>query len=424
MNDTLEPFDPRVSSPLGRAQTISRALADAARRARFSSRARGAYGKTSFEERRGSQAMRFVTLALFVVLVAIPNLTAILYFGFMASDQFVSEAKFTVSSGAIPKLDGFGSVTGIPSMMIVQDTQIITNYIESRTMVEQLERQLNLRELYGSQEIDWWARFKKKKPIEKFTDYWVKMVEAKISLPAGIVTLTVRAFAPVDAKHVADTVISNCETLINNLNERMRRDTVLASEQDMQRASERLKIARLNLEQARNAEGLIDVHQANKSQSELLAGLEGDLLKAQQEYETQLHYVSETAPQLRVLKSRIEALNAQVAEMKAQLTAQEKKGISALVQRTLSGKMTKFADLDLEHQIAERRYAAAIATLDAARIMSERKMLYLHQIEAPAVPEEPRYPKRWLSVGTIFGISLILWGICVGLMSFVRNHMA
>ena len=169
---------------------------------------------------------------------------------------------------------------------------------------------------------------------------------------------------------------------------------------------------------------LIDVHQANKSQSELLAGLEGDLLKARQEYETQLHYVSETAPQLRVLKSRIEALNAQVAEMKEQLTAQAEKGISALVQRTLSGKMTKFANLDLEHQIAEKRYAAAIATLDAARIMSERKMLYLHQIEAPAVPEEPRYPKRWLSVGMIFGSSLILWGVCVGLMSFVRNHMA
>ena len=199
--------------------------------------------------------MRIVTLALFVVLVAIPNVTAILYFGFMASDQFVSEAKFTVSSGAIPKLDGFGSVTGIPSMMIIQDTQIITNYIESRTMVEELERQLNLRELYSSQEIDWWARFKKNYPIEKFTDYWVKMVEAKISFPAGIVTLTVRAFAPVDAKHVADTVVSHCETLINNLNERMRQDTVRASEQDMRRAAGQLKIARLNLEQARNAEG-------------------------------------------------------------------------------------------------------------------------------------------------------------------------
>ena len=79
-------------------------------------------------------------------MVAVPNLVVSIYFGLIASDQYVSEAKFTVSSGAIPKMDELGSVTGVPPILIVQDTQVVTSYIHSRAMVEQLERTVGLRD--------------------------------------------------------------------------------------------------------------------------------------------------------------------------------------------------------------------------------------------------------------------------------------
>ena len=107
--------------------------------------------------------------------VPFADLLAGIYFGLVASDQYVSEAKFTVSSGAIPKMDNLGSVTGLPPILIVQDTQVVTSYIQSRAMVEQLEHTVGLRDAYGSKSIDWWARFRKDEPIEKFTDYWEKM---------------------------------------------------------------------------------------------------------------------------------------------------------------------------------------------------------------------------------------------------------
>jgi capsular polysaccharide transport system permease protein len=424
MDDESRPPEPKSANALERAEAISRFLAEAARRARFSARARGAYHSTGFESRRGAKAMRIAFLVMFVLMVAIPNLVSVVYFGLLASDQYVAEAKFTVSSGAIPKLDGLGSVTGVPQMMIAQNILIVTSYIESRPLVEELDRKLGMREMYGSADIDWWARFNKKKPIEKFVDYWNKMTQSRIAFPSGIVTLTVRAFEPAGAKTVADAVLARCEQLINELNDRMREDTVRASEQDVARATEQLKVAWLNLERARNAEGLIDVRLTSKSQSDVLSGLESELLKAQGEYETRSHYVTETAPQQRVLKNKIASLEEQIAKLKAQLTSREGEGVSALARQTLSGKMTKFASLDLEHQIAETRYAGATASLDAARRLSETKMLYLHQIEAPALPEEARYPKRWLDVGAILAGSLALWGACVGMVIFVRNNMA
>ena len=71
-----------------------------------------------------------------------------------------------------------------------------------------------------------------------------------------------------------------------------------------------------------------------------------------------------------------------------------------------------------------KRYALSVATVEAARMMSERKMLYLHEIVAPALPQDAEYPKRWLDVGMTFLASLIAWVAAVGAMNFVRNHMA
>ena len=417
------PFNPAFDV-VERAKSVSRSLSDAARRARFSTRARGAFKGGSFEARRGTKVLRIVTIVLLVLMVIVPNLVSTVYYGLIASDQYVSEARFTVSTAALPKFDGLGSVTGLPPMLIVQDTQVVTNYIHSRAMVEQLERTVGLRDSYTSKSINSWARFGKDKPIERFTKYWTDMSETSISLPSGIVNLTVRAFNPEDAKRIADAVVKLSEGLINDLNERMRRDTVLASETDLRRAADALGRARLKLEQARNDEGLLDVGQTNSNLNGLMSGLETDLLKAQQEYQTQSRYVSDTAPQMRVLKTRIAAMNSQIEDMKAQVTSPSEKGISAIAEKTLSGKMTKFAELDLEQRIAEKRYAVSVAAVEAARMMNERKMMYLHEIVAPALPEDSKYPKRWLSIGMIFLASIIAWGITVGAMFFARNHMA
>lgn len=420
--------DPTALTPppsaLERAQAISRALTDAARRARLSTRGRGAYRGGSFEARRGAKLIRLLMIATFVLTVAVPNLVSALYFGLIASDQYISEAQFTVGSGVIPKMDGLGSVTGVPPILIIQDTQLVTNYIHSRPMVEALERTVGLRDIYGSPSIDWWARLRKNKPIEKITDYWDKMAATSITLPSGIVTLTVRAFSPEDAKRVADKVVQLSENLINDLNDRMRQDTVLASERDMQEAARQLGKARIQMEYVRNAEGLIEVGQTNKALSDLAAETQGDLLKAQQEYDTQLHYVSADAPQMQILKTRIAALKSQVEQLQAQMTTQGEHDVSAEADQALSGKMTTYAAADLEERIAEKRYALAVAAVEAARILSERQLLYLHEVVAPALPEESRYPRRWLTIGMTFLASLLVWIITVAGIAFVRNHMA
>jgi capsular polysaccharide transport system permease protein len=413
--------DLRASNALERARTLSQALADAARRARFSTRLRKNYIGGGFQARQGAAIIRFVILGSFGLMVILPSVLAMLYFGLIASDQYISEAKFTVSGGEAPKLDSIGALTGIPASAIIQDTQIVTNYIESRAAVEKLDLKINIRSLYSIPGADWFARFNPSKPIEKFVSYWKHMVDVSIKMPSGIVELKVRAFTPQESARIAQAILDISEQLINDMNIRMNQDAVASAEQQLDRASAHLLQTRVALENARNDEGILDASKAADALNGLITQTRGALLLLQQEYMSDRKYVLESAPQMRALKSRIDATATQINDLEAKLTGTPK---NVSVEPNLAGSMTKFSELDLEQKIAERLYAGATASLELARATAERKAMYLNAFVRPVVPEEPQYPRRLLFSCLVLISSLAIWGICCGLVVLVRNYMA
>lgn len=409
------------TTALERARILSNALSEAARRARFSTRSRSRFTGGGFQARRGAVLWRRAILASFVLVVALPTFGAILYFGFLASNQYVVEAKFTVSGGNPPQLDGLGALTGIPAASIVQDTQIVTSYIQSRAAVEELDRKVKLRALYSRPEADWLARFNAKDSIEDFIKYWKKVVSVTIQMPSGIVELRVRAFTPEDSVRIGNAILEISERLINDINTRMFRDAVSNASQQLERSMARLTHARLALEQARNEGGMLDVNKAADALNALITDTRGALLQLQQEYDSQRKTVRDDAPQMRALKSRIDTTRAQIAELEAKLA-----GTAKLISNgpTLAVSMTKFSELDLEKQISERLYAAAASTLEMSRLTAEQKMMYINPFVRPALPEESQYPRRVLFSVFVAAGALLVWSICCGIAALVRNHMA
>ena len=414
-------IDRQPLSALDRARVVSQALADAARLARMSKRSRRALVGGGFRARRGAKALRLAVVLSFVAMVVIPSAGAAIYYGFVASDQYVAEAKFTVSGGEPPAADSIGTFTGIPAIAIIQDTQIVTNYIHSRAALEKLERMIDIRSLYATTKADRWSRFDPSKPIEKFVRYWDGMADVSIGMPAGIVDLKVRAFTPEDAKKIASAVLDISEALINDMNARMNHDAIANAERELDRTSQRLTKARLGLETARNDTGLLDAVKTSDALNKLITDTRSALLQLQEEYTSELKYVSETAPQMRNLKSRIDATSGQIAELQSKLTATK---LTDSNEPTLAMSMTKFAELDLERQVAERLYAGAAASLEFARLMAERKMMYLDAFVTPVLPQEPQYPHRLLDSVGIFVGSLAIWGACCGLATAIRNYKA
>lgn len=416
-----QPIAPRGAlSALDRARILSQALSDAARRTRLSTRSRSRYAAGGFAARRGAKLMRWIAIVSFCAVVAIPSVATAIYYAFIASDQYVAEARFTVAGGAPPVVDGIGALTGIPAVAVVQDTQIVTNYIESRAALEKLEKLIDVRNLYSADQADPLSRFKANQPIEKFLKYWRKMCLVSIQMPAGIVVLKVRAFRPEDAAHIASAVVSISEELINDLNERMNKDAVAGAQEELERTSQRLTTAQIALETARNEEGILDAAKTGEALNGLITEARGELINLQEQYASQTRFVSTSAPQMTDLKSRIDAAISQIKELESKLT--NTSGSSP--QAPLSASMTKFAELDLERQTAERLYAGSVAALELARITAEHRLMYLNTFVLPVPPQEPEYPKRALYTLLTIGGLLALWGLCAGLAVLIRNNMA
>lgn len=418
---TFEDENGRPLEPLEKARRVSQGLSEAARVARSVTRRRGNYTGGGFKARRGARLFTLLIYVTFVLGVALPGAAIVWYYAFVASDQYVAEVRFTVGTSALPQLDKIGALTGLADASIVQDTQIVTNYVASRAAVEAVKKKLDLEGVYTKPSIDWISRFETGSSIEKFVHYWQGMQSTSISLPSGFVTFKVRAFSPQDAVRVAEAFLGASEDLVNDLNARSLADTMRSADAELDRATERLTKARLAVEQARNAEGVLDAAKAGDALNGLITETKSTLLQLQQEYNAQSRVVSPTSPQLQILKDRIDVTGRQIAELESKLTSAKNAVDDGL---TISATMSRFAELDLEKQIAERLYTGAIASVELARVAADQRRIYLYQFVRPALPEQPQYPRRVLMSLFWIGGLFAVWGCGWGLGFVVRDYMA
>jgi capsular polysaccharide transport system permease protein len=416
---------------LARLRAVSVALSDAARRSRLSSRRTASLSSGGFGGRSGARFVRYLLVGTFLTIVVAPTLAALTYFEFIAADQYVAESDFTVSAGESPLRDGIASLTGLPGLAILQDTQIITNFIHSRAAADKLEQRVGLRNLYSTDRADYFARFDAKKPIERFVKYWSKVSTATIKMPGGIVRLSVRAFSPEDAQRVAAATIAICEELVNGLNERINQDAVALAETELHRASERMSKALAALEVARNQSGILETSASAEVINTLLKQQKSTLLSLSGLYETQLKYMNPDAPQMRDMKVRIDVMRQQIADLQGQLTTSPQSAVDPgllsadkLDGGTVAEAMTKFGELDVERKVAEHLYTTAATALEHARIAAENKMIYLKIFVRPNLPQQSEYPARGLNVFLVAVSSLAAWGFLVAVGAVVRNNMA
>jgi capsular polysaccharide transport system permease protein len=425
--DASLPGDPKPGTALARARAVSAALSDAARRRRLSTRRAARLSAGGFEGRRGARIARYLRIGSFLAVVVLPTLAAIVYFGFLAADQYVAEAEFTVSAGESPLRDGVESLSAAPLMLILQDTQIITNFLHSREIVDELQKRIKLRALYSTDKADFFARFDAADPVERLVKYWKQVSRAKVKLPGGLITFSVRAFSPEDAKLVADTTIALCDELVNRLNARINHDAVALAEIEFQRASDELAKTLAAEEVARNQSGMLETKVSAEAISTLVRQQKTSLLNLSGAYDTQLKYMNPDAAQMQELKARIDVLRGQIAKLEAQLTSAPGATIDAASAEgdlTVSAAMTKFGELEVRRKAAEHLYENAASALEHARIAAEFKLIYFKVYVQPSLPQESEYPSRGLDIFLAAVGSLATWGLLAALGSVVRNHMA
>lgn len=355
----------------------------------------------------------------FIALVVVPVLLAGLYLAFFISDQYSSEARFAVRGAERASFDPIASLTGVPSTMRIQEATIISEFIRGRGIIDELQSTINLREKFSGPNIDVLSRFNKNDAIEELVKFWRWHVDVSIDAMTGILTVTVYAFTPQDALEIANAILGASERLVNQLSDRSRRDALRQTQNELKVAEAGLQSKIRSMQDLRNAEGLLDADKTSDAMIQIIGGMRLELARMDREYNAQRQTVAQDSPQLRVLESRIKATREQIRQIENQMTGTSLKDTPALAES-----MSRFERAKLDHDIAQKRYVAAAASFEKARVDLSTQQIYLTTFVPPTLAQDPLYPRRmWMFVVILIGCSLI-WGLVTGAAVLVRNHMA
>jgi capsular polysaccharide transport system permease protein len=362
-------------------------------------------------------------LISFFALVVVPAFAAAVYFAFLASDQYVAETRFAVRSAQIESLgDKVKSALSSVSMAITtpvmsgQDAYIVATYIRSRAIVDDLSKTLDLRAIFRRPEADFWARLKDHASVEELLAYWQGMVSVYVDAPSGVLTVTVRAFRREDALALSRAVIAASETLANSVSARARDDAMKRAESEVRRSEGKVVAALADLRAFRDKEGMIDPISAATSTGILLTNALAEKIKLQNNLFVATRAMSEDAPTVQALKTRLEGLDRQIDDLKSELTS------NAAGAATIAGVLGRFEALELQRIFAEKLYEMAQDGLERARQKAEAQNIYVTVFVPPALPQEAKYPER-LALSLLIPIGLaIVWGIFALIGAAVEDH--
>jgi len=381
-------------------------------------RATAEKGWTQANVARIKSFLRRHTLAVLTVIV--PAICATFYYGFIASDIYVSEAHFIVRSKSTTSRMGGLSDTSILQPLSTMsasndDTQAVNKYFSSRDVMERLIRDASLLELLSRPEADFiarfpglWSRSTHEALFERFDDFVFTYPDSS----TGISTLSVYAFRPEDARQIALALLIYGEELINRLNDRARSDSIAFARQLLAEAEKQVRGTQQLLTDFRTREGILDPVRQGAAIIELIAKMNGEVAELKAELE-EVRANSPSSPKIAATKARIRALELQIEEQRPLLAGGD---------GSLAPKVAEYEKLTLELELAVKLFSSSLLSFEDAIKDSEQQRLYLERVVEPNLPDFPLYPKRMRSILNIFAFSVCIYWILKTLGSVVLEH--
>lgn len=351
-----------------------------------------------------------------LLLVALPTLLATYYYFAVATHQYVSEARFVVRGPTTTQPGVLGGLLQSAGVSRAQDdTFSVHDYILSRDALEELDRTVDLRDLYARPEADELSRFPMPfmgSTFEHLYKHYLKHVDVAFDSTTGVSKLTVQAFRAEDAQAVATALIDAGERLVNRMNERQRENAMRDARKEVALSESRVEDIAAKLASFRNRESIIDPDRQSVSMLQAITDLQARVVQAKTQV-AELTRSSPNSPLIPTAQRRAVALQAQIDEAMSKVTGSD---------GSLVPKMTEFNLLTLQREFANRALTSATASLETARIDAERQRLYLDLVVKPNLADYAAYPKRFISVAIVFATCFGLYTIGALILAGAREH--
>ena len=353
---------------------------------------------------------------LFVLVVGVPVLLSILYFGFLASDVYISESQFVIRSPQKPTQSPLGAILQTAGFSNATDeADAAQSFAVSRDALRALNEKGTFERAYTRPSISVIDRFNPlglQPSFEKLYKYFKSKVALSHDSATNALVLQVRAYTPEDAYRINRRLLDLTEATVNRLNTRGRNDLIQYAQAEVDMAKARSQTAALALAAYRNRSGVVDPQMEAQAQMQMISSLQSQLIATR----TELAQVQRYAPQ----NPRIPVLQTQIGTIESQIKSELGKVTGG--RNALAGNTVQYQRLTLESEFADKQLAAALSSLEQAKDDARRKQAYVERIVQANLPDAPLEPQRLRGIFATLVLSLIAYGILRMLLAGVKEH--
>ena len=344
-------------------------------------------------------------------------LLAAMYWGFMASDRYVSEAHVIIQQTdiAVTQPTDLSSLLGMSSAPNRADQLLLRDHLLSIDMLLKLDEKLGLREHYSDRRRDpvsrlWSADLSQ----EWFHRYYLSRVSVEYDEYAGVLIIRTEAFSPDKAQAITGMLVEEGERHMNVVAHRLAQEQVSFIEKQVGQISERVMLARQAVLAYQNERNLASPQGTAENVFAIINQLEGQLTTLKTQRDALLGYLNPRNPSVVELDMQIAAMKKQIAQEQARLTSSER--------QTLNRSVEEFQRLQMNVEFAQDMYKNSLAALEKGRIDAVRTLKMVSVLQRPTLPQYPMEPRKIYNTALFILLTFMLAGIASLLSSIVRDH--
>ncbi len=339
---------------------------------------------------------------------------ALLYFGVLVSDRYVSRADVLVKQAdQIKMLPEALSILGVGGSSH-QDVLLIQDYLQSWDLLSTLDRELDLKEHYQSHQADFFSRLSGDASREDFIEYYRKHLTLHLDDLSGVLTIELQTFDPDYSQRVVTLMLKESEQFINRLGHKMALDQLAFVEKEADRAYQRVQTEKNKVLAFQNSHQLLSPESTSSAQVGVINQIEAELVRQQTELKRLKSYMKSTAPQVIAVETSVNALKKQLQQEQGKLTGVDKDAMNEIT--------ASYQEVQSRASLAADFYKTSLISLEQARVEAYRKIKHLLIISQPTLADTAEYPRRLYNLATVGVLLCLFYCLVVMGLATLREH--
>lgn len=353
----------------------------------------------------------------FIGIALLATLLAGVYWLWLASDRYVSEARVLIQRTDLPggqSMD-FAGLLGVSGGNNRADQLLLRDHLLSVDMLQKLDATLNLREHYSHPKRDSLSRlWRSDAEMEWFYRHYRSRVSVELDEYAGVLVIQAQAYDPNTAQAIVKLLVQEGERAMNGLAHQLAQAQVAFLEGQVGTLQKRVLDTRAAVLEFQNRKGLVSPQATAESIGQIVAQLEAQRAELQRQRSALMAYLVAGHPSLVMVEQQIAATEKQIQQEQAKLAAQKGQPLNQAVE--------VFQRLEMEAAFAQDVYRTALVALEKGRVEATRTMKKMTLLQAPSAPEYPQQPHRFYNLLVFALAALGLAAVAHLLQAIVKDH--